>query len=186
MQLGYSEPYEDKHKLIYKPLSILASWNSYNVLFLEQIKSLSLLLAVASKAKTLSGASCVAAGGERNSPANSKVGLPVPPVLLHTKAQMFQEFRHSDILMWYLRMQVSQTGPTCAADTCSSTHRQFCRQSTTSMPSVLGLAQGKKKASWFGLWFTLLLRAMATCCSCHVLLLLHQLSQPQCLFEQLS
>lgn len=151
MQLGYSEPYEDKHKLIYKPLSILASWNSYNVLFLEQIKSLSLLLAVASKAKTLSGASCVAAGGERNSPANSKVGLPVPPVLLHTKAQMLQEFRHSDILMWYLRMQISQTGPTCAADTCSSTHRQFCRQSTTSMPSVLGLAQGKKKASWFGL-----------------------------------
>lgn len=60
------EPYEDKHKLIHKPLSILASWSSYTVLFLEQIKSLSLLLAVASKAKTLSGASCVAAGGERS------------------------------------------------------------------------------------------------------------------------
>lgn len=59
------KPYEDKHKLIYRSLSILASQSSYTVSFLEQIKSLSLLLAVASKAKTLSGASCVTAGGER-------------------------------------------------------------------------------------------------------------------------
>lgn len=93
----FLETYEYKHKLIYKSLSAVAYRNFYTTLLPEQRKPQPLLLTVASKAKMLGDASCVAAGRERSragiQPCWQECQAPQAfGIFLHTKAQMFKVF----------------------------------------------------------------------------------------------